>query len=99
MGMLVSADSSRRTEAECLYQEALDIRRQLAAANSLFYSQDVANTLGALGSAYLNWQEPQKALVCLQESASLLAPLAKQYPSIFGKKQAHTLKLIEQSKK
>jgi tetratricopeptide (TPR) repeat protein len=46
---LVSDDSSRRTEAESLYSEALTTYRQLAKENPAVYLPDVAMTLNNLG--------------------------------------------------
>jgi len=49
LGNLVSADTSRRIDAEALYSEALTIRRQLAQANPAVYLPNVAGTLNNLG--------------------------------------------------
>jgi hypothetical protein len=95
LGILVKDDSSRRSEAEELFQEALGIRRQLAKDNSAVYLPDVANTLAAFSFAYLNWQEPKQALIYLEESATLFEPFAKYLPGVFGEKYAYILQLID----
>jgi tetratricopeptide (TPR) repeat protein len=97
LGNLVSADTQRRAEAENLFKEALDSYCQLAKDNPTVYLPYV-NTLGAFGLAYLNWQEPQQALIYLQEAATILEPFAKQAPELFAEKHAYTLKLIAQAK-
>ncbi|MGB3918960.1 MAG: tetratricopeptide repeat protein, partial [Thiothrix litoralis] len=98
LGILVQADSQRHKEAETLYREALSSYRELAKGNPAVYQPDVANTLGAFGMAYLNWNEPAQALLLLQESAQLFAPLAQQAPGVFGEKHDFLLQLIEQAK-
>jgi len=98
LGNLVSDDTQRRAEAETLYKEALDIRRQLAKDNPAVYLPKVANTLIVLGVAYLKWQEPQQALIYLQEAETILAPFAQQVPEVFAEQHAKTLRLIARAK-
>jgi hypothetical protein len=81
------------------YKAARDtFYRQLAHDNPAVFLPGVANTLYAFGFAYFGWNEPQKSLPLLQESAELLAPFAKKSPSVFGSKHALILQLIEQAK-
>ncbi|WP_157679290.1 hypothetical protein [Methylovulum psychrotolerans] len=61
------------------------------------YAPKLANSLANLGAAYLDWHESQKALVYLQEAATLLKPFAEQYPTVFGDKQALIARLIAQA--
>ncbi|MBT9100086.1 tetratricopeptide repeat protein [Methylovulum psychrotolerans] len=91
---LVSDDTRRRKEAEGLYQEALGSYRQLVATDPGVYAPKLANNLTNLGAAYLDWHEPQKALVYLQEAATLLKPFAEQYPTVFGDRQTEIAQLI-----
>jgi len=94
---LVQANNQRRAEAEKLYKEALKIHRQLAKDNPQVYLPDLATTLGAMGLAYLKWDNNKKALPLLKEATDILRPLAKQYPGIFGNKQAYFLLLLAQA--
>jgi hypothetical protein len=87
LGNLVVADSTRRKEAETLYREALEIRRKLAADNPSIYLPDVVKTLGGFGRTHLQWGEPAKARVYLQEAADLIKPFAAQHPNMYGRLQ------------
>jgi hypothetical protein len=80
----VAADSNRRQAAETLYNEALEIRRKLAADNPSVYLPNVVKTLGGFGLAHLQWDEPAQARVYLQEAADLIKPFAAQYPNVYG---------------
>jgi tetratricopeptide (TPR) repeat protein len=84
LGNLVAADSNRRQAAETLYNEALDSYRKLAADNPSVYLPDVVKTLGGFGLAHLQWGEPAKARVYLQEAADIIKPFAAQHPNVYG---------------
>ncbi len=93
LALLVGDEAQRQGEAETLYNEALDNYRELAEHNPQVYLPYVANTLGAYGLAYLHWELPNKAKPLLIKATQILSPFAKQLPTIFGDKQAHTLLL------
>ena len=84
LGALVSDDSSRRTEAEALYKEALKDYRELAKANPSVYLPDVARTLGGVGRGLLHWGNPEHARVNLKEAADIIRPFAERDPGLFG---------------
>ncbi|OQW98305.1 MAG: hypothetical protein BWK73_52780 [Thiothrix lacustris] len=84
LGALVAADSNRRQAAETLYNEALESYRKLAADNPSVYLPDVVKTLGGFGLAHLQWGEPAKARVYLQEAADIIKPFAAQHPNVYG---------------
>jgi tetratricopeptide (TPR) repeat protein len=98
LGILMRNDNQRRKEAETLCADALTSYHQLAKDNPAVYLPYVAHVLWGFGEAYLNWNEPDQALPLLRESVKLLAPLAQQTPSVFGKKHDAVLQLIEQAK-
>lgn len=94
---LVSKDTQRRKEAETLYNEALSLRRQLAKDDPNVYLPNLVNTLGGYGLAHLQWNNKEKAFPLLKEAAEILSPLAQQYPTIYGDKQAFNLYLAAQA--
>jgi tetratricopeptide (TPR) repeat protein len=98
LGLFVSVDTQRWAEAETLYKEDLAIHRQLAKDNPIVHLPNVVNTLCALGEAHLHRQEPQQALIYLQEAETLLEPFAKQIPELFAEQHAKILRLIAQAK-
>ena len=67
--------------AEQGYQEALQIRRELARANPQTYLPDVAMTLINLGIFYLeSYPDQAKSLDCLAEALRILKPLTAKLP-------------------
>ena len=97
LALLVADDTRRCDEAEGFYQEALKIRRELVKGNPTVFLSDLVDTLGGLGSAQLQWQNPQQARTTLQEAADLLRPYARQEPGVLGDKQAFILYLLAQA--
>jgi len=94
---LVAGDSSRRDEAEELYQEALEIYRDLTKNNPAEYLPYLANTLGAFGNAYISWQQPKEALPYLQEATELFTIFVQQAPQVFGEKLAFAKQLLQKA--
>ncbi|MCX6580055.1 MAG: tetratricopeptide repeat protein [Candidatus Aminicenantes bacterium] len=82
LGNLYS-NTTRFTEAEKAYVEALEIYRQLAATNLSAYLPDVANTLNNLGILNINHKKYADALSNFREALSIREKLVVISPPAF----------------
>ncbi len=80
----LQSDNNDHAHALKNYNEALAIRRQLAAKNPDAYLPDVATTLINLGWFYHDSPQPdkQKSLECVQEALQILSPLVEKLPYV-----------------
>jgi tetratricopeptide (TPR) repeat protein len=84
-------DTQRMKQAEAAYQEALQIRRELAKTNPATYQEDVASTLNNLGLLYSTTQRMKEAEAAYQEALGILRQLAKANSAAYQPDVATTL--------
>ncbi|PDP74206.1 hypothetical protein CLI79_10835, partial [Porphyromonas gingivalis] len=70
LGLLLSNNNEIKQAKDC-YQEALDIRRDLATKNPQAYNPDLAGTLNNLGLLLSNNNEIKQAKDCYQEALDI----------------------------
>jgi len=90
LGLLYS-DTTRLTEAEKVYAEALEIRRKLAATNPDAYLPDVAMTLNNLGTLYSDTTRLTEAEKVYAEALEIRRKLAATNPDAYLPDVAMTL--------
>ena len=78
-------------EAEAAYQEALDLRRQLAKASPATYQPDVAETLNNLAILELQTKNPLRAQADVEEALNINRELWKVNPAVLGDNLARSL--------
>ncbi|MCX6580057.1 MAG: tetratricopeptide repeat protein [Candidatus Aminicenantes bacterium] len=83
--------TTRLTEAEKAYDEALEIRRKLAETNPSVYLPGVAKTLNNLGVLYSNTRRLTKAETAFTEALGIYRKLAETNPSAYLPDVAMTL--------
>jgi tetratricopeptide (TPR) repeat protein len=83
LGVLYS-DNNRMDDAEKAFDEALDIRRNLAVANPDAYLPNVANTLNNMANFYLTAGRKQEAETHAAEAERVLVPLWQANPALHG---------------
>jgi tetratricopeptide (TPR) repeat protein len=84
-------DRNEYTQAEASYQEALKIRRELAAVNPQTYLPYVATTLNNLGVLQRNMKENEKAKASFLEALKIYRDLAAVNPQTYLPYVAMTL--------
>jgi tetratricopeptide (TPR) repeat protein len=77
------ADLQDFSKSEIAYNEALDIRRQLASDNPQVYESFLASTLVNLGLLYCQQEQYQKAIPVFEESLLHYKNLSSNNPSFF----------------
>ena len=68
---ILYANTQRYAESETMYQEALAIRRRLAANNPYIFEQEVATTLSNMGWVYISQKDYVKAHQIFSEALTL----------------------------
>ncbi|EIJ42961.1 hypothetical protein BegalDRAFT_2096 [Beggiatoa alba B18LD] len=92
LAILVADDSSRRAEAEKYYQEALDIRRDLADKQPAVYRPDVATILNNLATLVADDSSRRaEAEKYYQEALDIRRDLADKQPAVYRPYVATTL--------
>ena len=84
-------DTQRMKEAEAAYQEALDIRRQLAKTNPAAYQPDVAETLNNLAILHVITNNPRQALNEVDEAIGINRERWKTNPTVAADDLARSL--------
>ncbi len=74
-------DTQRLKESEQAFQEALQIRRELAKSNPTAYQPYVAQTLNNLGILYITTGRPKESAVVLEEALHIFQELATSNPA------------------
>ena len=88
---ILYSTTQRIKEAEATFQEALDIRRQLAKAHPAAYQPDVAVTLIYLANLYSATQRMKEAEAAYREALDIYRQLAKANPAAYEPYVAVTL--------
>jgi tetratricopeptide (TPR) repeat protein len=83
--------TSRLSDAEGCYQEALKIYKELAAANPAAYQSYVATSLNNLGTLYSDTSRLSDAEGCYQEALKIYKELAAANPAAYQSDVAGTL--------
>ena len=78
-------------EAERYYSKALEIRKQLARANPLFYELDLAYTMNNLANLYRETRRYTESEAMFHEALAIFRRLAKSYPLLYEPILAGTL--------
>jgi len=91
LGFALSA-LGRRAEALQATQEAVEIRRRLAAQHPDAFLPDLAMSLNNLGNRLSEIGEPEKALAAYEEAVRILLPFFRVLPPAFADRMRYTLR-------
>ena len=78
------SDLGRREEALAASQEAVEIRRRLAAARPDDFLPDLARSVSALSDAFAAVDRHEEAAQAATEALDILVPFVERYPQAFG---------------
>ena len=87
----VQSDLGERDAARASYEEALEIRRRLAAQHPAAFEPHVATTLNNLGTVQSDLGERDAARASYEEALEIYRRLAEQHPAAFESDVATTL--------
>ncbi|MDT7884694.1 MAG: tetratricopeptide repeat protein, partial [Thermoflexus sp.] len=91
LGFALSA-LGRRAEALQATQEAVEIRRRLAAQHPDAFLPDLAMSLNNLGNRLSEIGEPEKALAAYEEAVRILLPFFRVLPPAFADRMRYMLR-------